>query len=93
MKVLRAFGFVVLAFIAIFVALTAFGFQTPSYFDRAPAWLRPILLIGACVYLAWWFIADFSVVRGWFRRGGHRNENAAQPSIALSEHARGSGDW
>jgi hypothetical protein len=70
MKLLRTLGFVVLALISIFVSLAAFGVETPSYFERAPAWLRPMLLIGACVYLVWWFIADFGVVRSWFRRGG-----------------------
>jgi hypothetical protein len=70
MRVLRAFGFVVLVLLSIFVALAAFGVEMPGSFERAPAWLRPILLIGACIYLVWWFIADFGVVRSWFRRGG-----------------------
>jgi hypothetical protein len=70
MSLLRAFGFVVLALVSIFTAFAAFGVETPGLFERAPAWLRVVLLVGACIYLAWWFIADFHVVRSWFRRGG-----------------------
>jgi len=70
MKLMRAFGSVVMALFSVFVALAAFGITTPSCFERAPVWMRAVLLIGACIYLVWWFIADFGVVRRWFRRVG-----------------------
>jgi len=69
MKVLRAFGFVLLALISTFFALATFGSDMPGYFERTPTWLRLFFSIGAFVYLVWWFIADFAVIRSWFRRG------------------------
>ncbi len=70
MTILRTFGVVVLVLVSIFVALAAIGIEVPGFFERAPFWLRAALIIGACAYLVFWFIADFREILDWFRRGG-----------------------
>lgn len=67
MMFLRAFGFLVLAVMGILITLAAFGITSPDVFTDVPLWLRVSLLVGACVYLVCWLVADFQVIRAWFR--------------------------